>query len=142
MSTVRLHRDPSADDGTFGRLQIERGGKLYTWESLELPWRDNRKYVSCIPKGCYEVAFGPCSLSFTTHAYRLADVPGRDGILIHRGNWAGDTSKGLRSSVEGCILLGKRRGTIYGQAAVCDSAKAILEFESAMAKKPFRLVIL
>jgi hypothetical protein len=65
--------------------------------TLELPWRNNEKCVSCIPSGSYTISLhdppkhGQC---LSVHS-----VPGRTNILIHKGNTLEDT--------EGCILLGK-----------------------------------
>lgn len=56
---------------------------VFTCFTLELPWKNNERRVSCIPDGTYKCArenhkkFGWC--------YRLHDVPGRDGVLIHSG---------------------------------------------------------
>lgn len=64
--------------------------------TLELPWNDNQRNVSCIPQGIYD-----CYHSTSLHhgsVMRLSSVPGRTGILIHAGNDTKDT--------RGCILVG------------------------------------
>lgn len=70
------------------------GDRVYT--TLERPWKDNKKNTSCIPKGVYKV------VRHNTHEYpntwRLLNVPDREGILIHIGNYPQDT--------KGCILIG------------------------------------
>lgn len=55
---------------------------------------------TAIPTGIYKVIVGP-SPKFKRNLPRLIDVPGFDGILIHRGNTNKDTA--------GCILVGKNR---------------------------------
>lgn len=64
--------------------------------TLELPWRNNQRNLSCIPAGVYDVSkststnFGP--------VLRFSSVRDRTGILIHAGNTTSDT--------RGCILVG------------------------------------
>ena len=90
--TITIERYDVGPLQTLGRL---RCGAL-TGYTLELPWRENQKQVSCIPAGQYQIAlynsvkFGPC--------FQVLDVPGRDAILIHAGNYNRDT--------HGCILPG------------------------------------
>lgn len=140
MITVTITRDTSTDAGTFGRLRAEGDGKSFECHTLELPWRDNRRSLSCIPLGSYPVdwshsgKFGKC--------YRLRDVPERSGILIHAGNYAGDKTLGLKSNIEGCILLGMKRGKLNGQAAVLQSKDAIRAFVAFMDAKRFRLIVM
>ena len=141
MKTVALVRYETGDAGTFGRVFSG------SWEchSLELPWRNNQRNISCIPSGRYEVVphnsprFGRC--------YLLLGVPNRSEILIHRGNWAGDKAKGLRSDVEGCILFGDSRsiGKPEGfelQAMVTNSGKTCERFRDHMNAQPFTLEII
>jgi hypothetical protein len=71
--------------------------------------------------------------------YRLLDVPGRSGILIHAGNHAGEAP--LKTDTQGCILLGAKLGKLHGQQAVLDSRLALHAFEAVMAKRDFELVI-
>lgn len=131
---VVLQRDVSLDEGTFGVITLPDGWSCYT---LELPWRDNRRRASCIPAGVYR-AVDHVSPRFG-RTYWIRDVPGRDGILIHAGNLAGDREKGRRSDSDGCILLGMRKGQLQRQAAVLDSKTALREFLSRMAHAPFIL---
>jgi hypothetical protein len=94
---VFLRRTDSNEYATFGELSYGTV-KLAT---LELPWKDNARSESCIPPGNYKVSghaspkFGKC--------YLVHDVPGRDGILFHVGNYPTDT--------QGCILVGEGRTT-------------------------------
>ena len=60
--------------------------------TLELPWKDNMRYVSCIPPGNYY-------LHKDGNVLRIMDVLGRDGIQIHSGNY--------HKEIHGCILVGK-----------------------------------
>lgn len=64
--------------------------------TLELPWHENAKNISCIPEGVYDVSK---SLSDNFgFVFRLLAVRNRSGILIHPGNSIKDT--------RGCILVG------------------------------------
>lgn len=136
-SRLTLQRGRSTDQGTPGVLLRPDGSRLaYT---LELPWSDNRPQRSAIPAGEYLCArrsspkFGP--------VYEVTHVPGRSGILLHTGNWAGDVSKGFKSHVLGCVLLGLNRGTREGQMAVCVSRPAVTLLETEMKRQPFILEV-
>ena len=89
-----------SDDGrqTLGHIKLINGKKELQLVTLELPWKDNERQISCIPKGTYEVKLR-WSNNFGTH-YHVLNVPNRDLILIHSGNFNKDT--------KGCILVGKK----------------------------------
>jgi len=117
-----LIRFESSDQGTKGIL-ILPDGKTYC--TLELPWKNNRPMVSCIPEGTYRLVnhyFRGYRRSF-----RLLGVPGRSFILIHNGNFAGDEEKGFKTHSRGCILVGRKFGTLHGQLAVLYSIPALSE---------------
>lgn len=89
-------------DYTIGKLYMD--GK-YFCDTLEDQVRDltkERKIPgrTAIPAGVYEIVVN-VSPRFKRKLPRLLDVPGFDGILIHRGNTAEDTA--------GCILVGENR---------------------------------
>jgi len=84
---------------TTGCLYIfDEDRAILNVKTLELPYLENQREISCIPSGEYDVElihslrFGDC--------FSINDVPDRDGILIHRGNFVSDT--------RGCILVGMR----------------------------------
>lgn len=112
---IYLIRFSSDDQGTKGIL-IAPG---FTCCTLELPWKENKCNISCIPESIYN-AYIRWSNRFGT-TYYLKDVPGRSFILIHKGNLAGDKTKGFKTDVEGCILLGNRFGLLNNQLAVLNS---------------------
>lgn len=132
---VNLFRMKRSDQGTLGLIYYE-GFKCYT---LELPWKNNQSNVSCIPKGSYLVK-SRISPKYG-EVYWVSNVPDRTFILIHPGNWAGDKSKGFRSNVNGCILLGKRRGILAGQLAVLNSRITVKRFQNKLQLQPFTLNI-
>ncbi|MBC5842644.1 hypothetical protein H8R23_14615 [Flavobacterium sp. F-380] len=78
-------------EGTQGVLEWNGILVCYT---IELPWLQNQRGVSCIPEGEYvlQKRFSP---KFRWHMH-LRNVPGRDFILIHPAN---DAKKELL----GCI---------------------------------------
>ena len=130
-----LSRLINSDQGTLGRL-IAGEFSCYT---LELPWRDNQRTISCIPLGEYETYPIP-SVRYGI-IYYVSNVTGREGILIHPGNLAGDVSMGYKTNVNGCILLGEKVGTLQGQLAVLLSRSAITRFMNYMNNEPFTLDI-
>ena len=135
MPELLLLREKSADYGTFGLLTWA-GKPLHT---LELPWRNNTRKRSCIPAGVYQ-----CRIRVSPRfgrVYEITGVPARSLILIHSGNRAGDVTKGLKSDVEGCILLGLSRAKLAGQPAVLESRPALTVFMQTMNERPFTLRI-
>jgi hypothetical protein len=68
-------------DGTNGKLECE--GKLIC-NTIELPWRNNERRVSCIPEGEYFIA-KRYSMKFKWHLHVL-DVENRSFILFHPAN--------------------------------------------------------
>lgn len=79
---------------TKGALTID--GE-YVCRTLELPWKENQRNVSCIPVGTY-VCRRALSPRFN-ETFEITGVRGRDHILFHSGNKTRDT--------EGCVLVGK-----------------------------------
>lgn len=107
-----LYRDPSTQYGTFGTLYD--GDKILCC-TLEDPWLNNKKNVSSVPAGTYSVVKHN-SYKYS-NVWRLEDVKGRTGILIHAGNTADDTS--------GCILVGRGIGTVKSKPAIINSQAAL-----------------
>lgn len=141
MEEATLYRYDSGDEGTFGVI-VYGNEWLYT---LELPWRDNRPDVSCIPAGEYNVVrrYSP---SFKRVTYWIQDVEGRSYILIHGANFAGDVTKGWQSHLQGCITLGCVTATAknkYGKVQKCvgRSREAISRLERMTGNKEFKLII-
>jgi hypothetical protein len=124
---------------------------LYT---AELPYRNNLPNISRILPGLYQCsAWRPCDpahAKFTAGYFRVYNVPGRAGILIHQGNYAGDKARGFKSDVAGCILLGLGASQIHGQNiwkdigqdAVLDSKKAMAKLREITGNQGFTLNIL
>lgn len=83
---------------TPGTLQIDGA---YEADTLELPWKENKRVISCIPPGLYVITWAH-SPKFSRPMLTVREVPGRSGILIHAGNTVED--------FRGCIGLGKRLG--------------------------------
>lgn len=87
---------------TIGRLEVD--GK-YFCDTLEDRVRDlsREKKIpgeTAIPAGIYDVVVN-ISPRFKRKLPRLLNVPGFEGILIHRGNTPEDTA--------GCILVGENK---------------------------------
>lgn len=135
-----LTRQTTSDEGTFGQLRVYDGGALlYSCFTGELPWRDNRVQMSCIPAGSYTCQ--PWHSRKYPNHYNVMDVPGRSAILFHSGNFSGARDKGFLTNVEGCILVGKARGTINGQQAVLSSRLAMDALRKCIGENKFSLKI-
>lgn len=118
MMHASIARIEATDTETVGVLLMDDRMFCYT---LELPWQDNYRNVSCIPEGHYKAkAFTSASFGQT---FVVEDVPNRDGILFHVGNTVRDTT--------GCILLGKDVGMFRFRRAVLQSQVAMNAFRKA-----------
>jgi len=91
-------RNTFSDKSTIGELFINDERFC---DTLENPWLDNQRNISCIPAGEYPVRLRYPRESATREYLHLLvqDVPNRDYILFHRGNFPKDT--------RGCILVGQ-----------------------------------
>ena len=108
-----LLRDTFTDESTIGELFIN--GERFC-DTLELPYRDNQKSISCIPTGKYKVRLRLPRESATRHYIHLLvkDVKDRSHILFHRGNTAKDS--------RGCILVGQgtQQDIVYNSTLAMD----------------------
>jgi hypothetical protein len=134
---VQLRRVVKSDAGTFGVVSV---GTFQSY-SGECPWRDNAPGLSCIPPGLYKAAWAP-SPRLKRNTYRVLEVPGRSGVLIHSANYMGDSTRGLRCQLLGCIALGEKRGSMDGQPALLLSHPAVSRFERYLDGQPFELEVL
>lgn len=101
---LSLVRDIKTKDQTQGQLFVLDGNLNVVFQcfTLELPWKNNKSNVSCIPDGEYNVKKRH-SEKYGWH-FHILDVPGRSYILIHEANYV--------SELEGCIAVGKNRRDI------------------------------
>ena len=92
-----LLRDTFTDNSISGELFLN---DEFMCDTLENPYLNNVRNISCIPEGQYSVRLRTARESATRDYLHLLvqDVPNRDYILFHIGNSARDTS--------GCILVG------------------------------------
>jgi hypothetical protein len=133
--TAYLARYKTSEQGTIGKF-VARDFSCF---SLELPWRENKRSISCIPPGEYKTIITNSNKYGTI--YWVTSVPNRSGILIHWGNYAGDSNEGFKTHSMGCILLGKSIGLLGGQRAILNSRVTVTQFMSYMQRQPFVLKI-
>lgn len=128
------------------RIRSSNQGTLGYWiagdfdaRTIELPWKDNRPNISCIPAGIYK-----CIYRYSKkykHHYHLTNVKGRSWVLTHSGNLAGSTEDGFKTHSHGCILMGKYHGKLRNQLAVLCSKPTLRKFINYMKRKPFELEV-
>lgn len=101
--------------GMFGVLLIQDEVFCVT---LEPPYKENLRDISCIPAGQYVVRkhrsprFG--------NTYIVCHVPNRQNILFHAGNRMRDT--------QGCILLAEHFGKLGSDRAILNSGATFRRF--------------
>lgn len=126
MKLLVLERQEHSDKSIIGSFYIDGDFECY---SLELPWRDNQRSISCIPSGIYKLVphkykgktntFALVNDDLKIHHYEQGDSK-RSTILIHYGNKPED--------IDGCILTGKEKLTDEvrnSKAALIDLVKKI-----------------
>lgn len=104
-------------DRTLGSFYIDNEVVAKT---LELPWKGNSRSISCIPEGKYIVRRNPPKEDRPYSYFRFDKVPGRSGILIHRG------VKPLHS--KGCILVGSRFANVESNEPILESSGVKLQW--------------
>lgn len=134
--TIFLRRHETSDEGTFGTLIV---GDVHL-ATGELPWRDNKNKLSCIPTGTYKCIWN-YSQKFNRFMYEVLDVSGRTGIRFHAANFCGDESLKLKCEINGCIALGEKHGVLDGQKALIYSQQAVRRFEQIMQMQTFILEV-
>lgn len=121
-----------SDDGvqTLGDLTFGS----FKCKTLEKPWRLNERNVSCIPRGEYIVKWR-WFMRKMKYAYMVQNVPNRDGIFFHSGNFFFD--------IKGCIILGDKYGDINHDAwaDIMNSKITISKFDELLSKRIFKLII-
>ncbi len=85
---------------TIGKLYVDGVYQCDTLEDTHRPDGDKVYSETCIPEGAYQVIIN-MSNRFKKLMPLLLNVPGFEGIRIHSGNTAADTS--------GCILVGQNK---------------------------------
>ncbi len=110
----RLTKD--SEIPTFGVLFHE--GQIPFALTLERPWRNNEHGISCIPAGNY-ICKRVNSPKFG-NTFQVMNVPGRDEILIHKGN--------IQEDSHGCILIGEQFGSLQEEPAVLAAKEGFAEF--------------
>jgi len=93
---IVITRLPDNDKAqTIGEGAIE--GSEFKFKTMELEYNDNKRRISCIPKGTYIVK-KRVSKKYGNH-FHITDVPNRDFILIHNANYSRE--------LLGCIGVGE-----------------------------------
>jgi hypothetical protein len=102
---IRVLRTIDNGKQTNGVLYVEKDNKiLFECFTLELPWKDNERRISCIPEGTYK-AVKHRSPKFGNSVW-IQNVPNRSEILIHPANYV--------RQLLGCIAVGKDLRDIDG----------------------------
>ncbi len=112
-------------------LETETLGSIYVdgvlmCKCMELPWKDNKRGVSCIREGIHRVLRESWSPKHEYPHFRLPDVEGRTGILIHKITYV--------SGLRGCIGAGEAFKDLNGDQVpdIIGSTIALEKFYAAM----------
>jgi len=129
---IKVQRTFRKPDYTIGKMYIDEKYFCDTLEDFDrglrqdMPLSDIQRikvmHRTAIPAGTYKVIVN-MSPAKQRLLPRLLDVPGFDGILIHRGTTADDTS--------GCILVGENKAV----GKVLNSTKYELELLDLLKKE-------
>jgi hypothetical protein len=126
-----LYRYYQDDNQTLGLFKVSnvKHSPIFT---MERPWKNNQKNISCIPIGIYTVTF-LSTPRFPGGVYQLQNVPNRSGIDIHAANKA--------SELEGCIAIGRGVDTLGAPIAITASATALQDILIIFGKNQWELTI-
>lgn len=141
-----LHERVYLQDRTLGSWLSQQGGLIC--KVLELPWRKNKRSISCIPEGEYLCTYSDPVLQDdpTTEAdesggrhprpyahYIIHNVPDRSGILVHAGI---DVKHSL-----GCQIVGSRFKDYNTDQPKLAESRTKLKYMTETLPRTFRLLI-
>ncbi|MEX0274304.1 MAG: DUF5675 family protein [Flavobacteriaceae bacterium] len=138
MKTVYIIRDTiGRKQSTGAHLVInEKGDVVYDGQILELGWLNNRRNISCIPEGIYELRLER-SPKFKRKLWEAYGVPNRSETKFHNGV--------TYKHSNGCFIPGKTRFDLNADNLddMINSRDALEEFHDAMGEDTrARLVII
>lgn len=121
LAVHKLKRSIIANTAILGIWTDPRGLELC--RTLENPYRKTTK-DSAIPCGTYE-----CEIDNTGkfQFYKVLNVPNRQAIEIHEGNYERDT--------EGCILVGETWAIMNNQLAITRSVATVEKLKKILPKR-------
>lgn len=123
MPRARIQRDTQTMGYSLGAWFVDDERR---WDTIELPWEDNRVDRSCIPAAVDRYTLDLRWSKKHGHAVfgiHGAPLDGRQDIEVHAANWP--------SQLLGCVAVGTSRGTLSGATAVLGSGAAFGELMSA-----------
>jgi len=126
------HKDTGKE--TVGTLHLyDSGREVTSFATVELPWKQNRRNVSCIPSGVYAII--PRSTSKYGDHFILEGIRNRSGILIHKGNYY--------TQIKGCILIGSKHADINkdGELDVVDSTTALKQLTRLVTERTKLIIV-
>lgn len=100
MVDLIILRYSKLENATLG-VAIVNGKRVA--DTLELPWKENKDEISCIPCGIYNYEVGKQNKPPHSKCIKIHDVPSRDAIQIHAANYV--------SQLRGCIAVGILMGS-------------------------------
>jgi hypothetical protein len=115
---LKLERQEYTSSSTIGSIYLDGEFVCY---SLELPYKDNRPFISCIPPDDYDLVphnsdRHPNHFALIGGTVSHFPEPGkeRSTILIHKGNFPHE--------INGCIAVGelKERNQVIGSKVAFD----------------------
>lgn len=140
---VKLIRNFPTDKQTVGKLFVINQDIIeFDCHTLELGWHGNKKDISCIPIGEYTIK-KRFSDKYGEH-WHIQNVPDRDMILIHTGNYAGSNNPRTNEpDTHGCILIGLGLADINGDGYmdVTESKNAMEQLNEILTGQEYKLIV-
>jgi hypothetical protein len=123
------------ENATYGEAQvIDNHEPVFDFKTLELPWQENQRRISCIPEGEYMVWKMQPTAKRKYEYFWVQDVKNRDSILFHPGNYT--------RQILGCILPGESHTDLDKDGIVdITNTTATLKMLTALLPDKFKLTI-
>ena len=133
MKIVTIKRTHRLPDVTLGILDIDG---IPLCQTCELPWKDNKTDISCVPPGEY-LSNKILSAKRGYELFEMEGVANREHIQIHAGNSVYD--------ILGCVLLGRAFGIVetkdHGDILGVQESKTIFNIFMAKLKNDTQIKV-
>lgn len=116
------------DKETIGfAFVFENGKKLFEMALLELPFRNNKRNVSCVPVGEYHLVL-EYSPKFQMMLWEAKGIPGRSECKFHAANYV--------HQLNGCFAPGAYHTDLNGDGLpdVSGSYQTLMKFHDVMGR--------